>query len=184
MHLMTVNFRPISELMLESLIGMTGVYVIWESTENRPTYIGEGNLLKCFGNHFSADSDLLGLPVEGYVALIGSSQDARSSRQGKALKRLLLEVASDIDRAPKVRAKSEREDVLELVRAEGDLRISMCGYDPLTAPGEALPLVPTREITAWMFKGADDYWMEHSRTIPAALYRLPKKRRIESLARG
>ena len=44
---LTAEFVRFADLHLRSLFGMVGVYVLWDSRAiARPTYIGEGNVLK------------------------------------------------------------------------------------------------------------------------------------------
>ena len=49
MYTIYANFQRSRDVDLTETIGATGVYVFWDARANaRPTYIGEGNILKRF----------------------------------------------------------------------------------------------------------------------------------------
>jgi len=63
----TINaeFQRFRDINLVELIGASGVYVIWDArSKARPTYIGEGNILKRLVEH----AERFALPLDGYVA--------------------------------------------------------------------------------------------------------------------
>ncbi|MGI8400534.1 MAG: hypothetical protein ACR2NS_02865 [Gemmatimonadaceae bacterium] len=171
-----INFRPLRESALLDLIGMHGIYVVWDARkENRPTYIGGGNLLKCIGDHFRNEYGPFQAPVDGYVAVVGPEKHESVKIFTKAIKHLLLDVALDINRSPRVRgAHSAPDPLLGLLREHGSFRVSLNGYDPLTAPSDTPAIAGARTIIAWTLD-REDYLMEHSKTIPASLYRLPQQ---------
>lgn len=57
MYTIYAEFQRFREVNLVELIGVTGVYVIWDArSKARPTYIGEGNILKRFTDHVKRDN--------------------------------------------------------------------------------------------------------------------------------
>ncbi len=92
--------------------------VFWDARqENRPSYIGGGNLLKCFGDHFKNEYGPFQAPVDGYVGVVGPEKHDSVKVITKAIKHLLLDVALDINRSPRVRrAHSASEPLLGLLR--------------------------------------------------------------------
>lgn len=172
----SIHFYRLSELHLRDLIGMHGEYVIWDARgENRPSYIGGGPLLKSLGDHFKNPYGPFQLSVDGYVGVVGPEKHESAKTHTKAIYRLLLDVALDIDRSPRVRgAHSFAEPLLGLLREHGSFRVLIEGHDPLSAPSAALPITGARTIVAWTLN-KEDYSMEHSKTIPAAFYRLPQR---------
>jgi hypothetical protein len=83
------EFQRFRDINLVELIGAAGVYVIWDAhSKARPTYIGEGNILKRFTDHVKRDNRRFAHPWNGYVAIIaGSTRDVhkydRPSAAGK-----------------------------------------------------------------------------------------------------
>ncbi len=174
-----IEFRSFRSLNLLDLIGLNGVYVIWDSmAQDRPSYIGAGNLLKCLGEDLKNDSTPFTYPIEGFIAVGGGAEQESSLIVTKAIKHLLLDVASDINRAPKVSSHPELEALLRVLSENETLQVPIRGYDPFTAPRGACPMNPVRDITAWALDG-EDYGMEHSRILPARVYRLPQKKRAQ-----
>jgi hypothetical protein len=56
MYSIYAEFQRFREVDLAELIGAVGVYVIWDAHAiARPTYIGEGNILKRFTDHVRRD---------------------------------------------------------------------------------------------------------------------------------
>ena len=62
MHTIRVNFESLREVHLGNLFGACGVYVLWDSqAQARPTYIGEGNILKRLSDHWMRHDPALAL---------------------------------------------------------------------------------------------------------------------------
>lgn len=161
MYTIDVEFQRFRDVNLTELIGAIGVYVIWDSRAiARPTYIGEGNILKRFTDHVQRDGRRFAYPWNGYVAIIFGSTRSVHKEESKAVERLLLDVADDTDRMPIVNVHpGSGSSVLHFCRNE-TLRVAVFGYDPLLPPAKARPLSTPREIKAW-FDGVDDYQFDH-----------------------
>ena len=88
------DFQRFRDANLVELIGATGVYVIWDArSKARPTYIGEGNILKRFTDHVKRDNRRFAHPWNGYVAIIGGSTRDVHKYESTVVERLLPDVA-------------------------------------------------------------------------------------------
>jgi hypothetical protein len=132
------------------MIGATGVYVIWDArAKARPTYIGEGNILKRFTDHVRRDGRRFAHPWNGYVAIIAGSTHGVHKSESTVVERLILDVAKETDRQPQVNVHpGHLSTVLRFGRDE-QLRIAVSGYDPLMHPAESKPLPRQKEIKVW-----------------------------------
>jgi hypothetical protein len=169
-HTIYAVFERLREANLAELIGATGVYVIWDAqAKARPTYIGEGNILKRFCDHANRNDRGFAHPWDGYVAIIAGSTHSVHKSESTIVERLLLDVAKDTDRAPRVNIHpGHLNRVINLCRDE-TLRIAISGYDPLMPPSEARPLARQKEIKVRIIS-EQDYEVRHS-------WRLRKLRR-------
>jgi hypothetical protein len=129
------------------LIGATGVYVIWDTrSKARPTYIGEGSILKRFTDHVKRDNRRFAHPRDGYVAIIGGSTRDVHKYESTVVERLILDVAKETDRKPQVNVHpGHASRVLRFCRDEM-LRIAVSGFDPLIPPWESKRLTRIKEI--------------------------------------
>lgn len=162
MYTIYATFQRFRDVDLAALIGATGVYVIWDARAiARPTYIGEGNILKRFTDHVKRDNRRFAHPWNGYVAIIaGSTRDVHKS-ESTIVERLILDVARDTDRTPQVNVHpGHLSRVLALCRHEM-LRIAVSGYDPLVPPAESVPLSRVKEIKVWT-DDQETYELEHA----------------------
>lgn len=67
MYTIHADFQRFRDVNLIDMIGATGVYVIWDArAKARPTYIGEGNILKRFTDHVRRDGRRFAHPWNGY----------------------------------------------------------------------------------------------------------------------
>jgi hypothetical protein len=163
MYTIQANFQRFRDLNLSALIGATGVYVIWDArAKARPTYIGEGNILRRFTDHVKRDNRRFAHPWNGYVAIIGGSTHDVHKTESTVVERLILDVAKDTDRAPQVNVHpGHARRVLRFCRDE-TLRIAVSGYDPLMRPTEAKLLHRAKEIKVWASDNSlDNYEFGH-----------------------
>lgn len=161
MHTIRAEFQRFRDVDLSELIGAVGVYVIWDAhARARPTYIGEGNILKRFTDHVARDGRRFTHPWNGYVSIIFGSTHEVHKDESRTVERLLLDVARDTDRMPINVHPGSASAVRSLCRRE-TLRVAVSGYDPLTPPAEARPLSFAKEIKA-RNNGHDDYCIEHN----------------------
>ena len=168
----TVNCYRLTEVSLPGLLGMHGIFTIWDARgEARPSYIGSGNLLNSLGEHFNHEYGPFQLPVDGYVGVVGPQHDESVKVRTRAIRHLLLDVATDLGHAPRVRGPHLYPDaLLQLLREDASFRVSFDRFDPLTAPASQIPLAAARTIVAWTLD-QEAYWLEHTKMIPALVYR-------------
>ena len=157
MYTIDAEFQRFRDVNLVKLIGATGVYVIWDArAKARPTYIGEGNILKRFTDHVKRDNRRFAHPWNGYVAIIAGSTRDVHKYESTVVERLLLDVAKDTDRRPQVNVHPGHVSrVLRFCRDEM-LRIAVSGYDPLMPPSESKPLTRIKEIKVTASADGDD----------------------------
>jgi len=151
------EFQRFRDINLVELIGASGVYVIWDARSNaRPTYIGEGNILKRFTDHVKRDNRRFAHPWNGYVAIIAGSTRDVHKYESTVVERLILDVAEITDRKPQVNVHPGHIGrVLRFCRDEM-LRIAVSGYDPLIPPADAKPLPRVKEIKVTASADSDD----------------------------
>ena len=157
MYTIYAEFQRFRDVNLVELIGATGVYVIWDArAKARPTYIGEGNVLKRFTDHVKRDNRRFAHPWNGYVAIIAGSTRDVHKYESTVVERLMLDVAKETDRQPQVNVHPGHVSrVLRFCRDEM-LRIAVSGYDPLIPPSESKPLRKLKEIKVTASTESDD----------------------------
>jgi len=135
MYKIEVEFLKLHEISVSDFLRAVGVYVIWDAkAKARPTYIGEGNILKRFTDHVERNGRTFAHPWDGYVAAIVGSTKSVHKEESKAVERLLLEVASAIDCRPKANIHpGHSSSVLHFCNCE-QLRVAIYGYDPFLPP--------------------------------------------------
>jgi hypothetical protein len=150
MYSIYARFQRFRDVNLADLIGAIGVYVIWDARARaRPTYIGEGNILKRFTEHVTRDGHRFAHPWNGYVAIIaGSTRDVHKS-ESTIVERLILDVAKDTDRKPQVNVHPGHISQVISFCSDEMLRVAVSGYDPLIHPAESKPLSRLKEIKVW-----------------------------------
>ena len=135
MYKIDVVFSKLHEMYISDFLCAVGVYVIWDAkAKARPTYIGEGNILKRFTDHVKRDGRTFAHPWDGYVAAVkGSTRDVHKG-ESKAVERLLLEIADAIDCCPSANIHpGHSSSVLSYCQNE-QLRVVISGYDPFLPP--------------------------------------------------
>jgi hypothetical protein len=148
MYTITTEFVRFSDVHLGDLFGATGVYVLWDArAQARPTYIGEGHILKRLSDHSQRDGRRFAHPIDGYVATISGSTRGVHKTESQVVESLLLEVARDTDREPTVNVHPGNAVVIGyLLNHHPTLRIEVRGWDPLRPPGEGTALEGARAI--------------------------------------
>jgi hypothetical protein len=140
MHIITAEFRRLSDLTIPDLLGEIGVYVLWDGhAKARPTYIGEGNVLQRLVRHESRFAK----PLDGFAAILTNRNQTwqRAKADGTIVEALLLRVASDTDRSPAVNVAPGQLRALDAIFGQhGTVRINVTGCDPLRPP-EELPIL-------------------------------------------
>src|SRR5256885_2022041 len=98
MRVIEIEFHRLVEVTLPDIVRAVGVYVIWDGQARaKPTYIGEGNILKRFGEH----SKRFATPFDGYLGILGDTIAATPKREAEMIEALLLTVAYEVDRMPR-----------------------------------------------------------------------------------
>jgi len=159
MEIVRAAFERLNDVPLSDLIGVVGVYVIWDGRAvARPTYIGEGTILDRIGQHASRFSR----PFDGYVALIGDWSSAKAKREAEILEAVLLAVARHTDRWPtQNKAPGKTHGFERVFRSHGTLRINVSGYDPLLVPGRTPRLTSPKVATVRYLADGLPYELEH-----------------------
>lgn len=152
MYSIRAHFERFRDVHLGTLFGACGIYVLWDGEARaRPTYIGEGNILKRLSDHWTRKDLTISMPLDGYVAIIGDHGHRPSKSDACIVEYLLLEIASATDRSPAINAHPGKRRVLEaMCDRERTVRLAVSGFDPLQAPWEARPLAYIREAKAWL----------------------------------
>ena len=159
MHVIDAVFRRLTDCSVPDLLGELGVYVLWDGmAKRRPTYIGEGNVLKRFTDHVERDGRKSRHPWDGYVALIRGSTRNVHKEESKAVERLLLDVAEDAGRNPRANAHPGSSSAVMGFCRDETLRVEVRGCDPLVSPKS--PVQSKKEIKA-RATGEDSYDLEH-----------------------
>lgn len=144
MEIIKASFDRLTEIRFVSLLRAVGVYIIWDGRAHaRPTYIGEGALLKRLAEHETRFVP----PFDGYVAILGNRSSKTAKRNAEIIEALLLAVAEDTDRLPTRNIASGKTTGLDRVfRSHGVLRVSVAGYDPLAIPWQSRRLRAAKVI--------------------------------------
>jgi hypothetical protein len=152
MHTIDATFYRFSDIVVPSLFGAIGVYVLWRGRAiARPSYIGEGNILSRLVNHHQ------NLPntFDGFAADL--SHPGITSRMAKGdaeiVEAMLLWVAGETDRAPSDNKAPGKLTALDgLFRRHGTVRINVSGMDPLRPPEER-PIIRGRKVITVRYAG-------------------------------
>jgi len=146
MHVINVDFQRLSDMAVPDLLGELGVYVLWDGLATaRPTYIGEGNILRRLVEH----DDRFAWPLDGFVSVLSSPQRPwqRAKAAGTIVEAMLLRVAKHTDRAPSVNvAPGQLRALDDIFRQHGTVRINVSGMDPLRPPEESSCIEGTKRI--------------------------------------
>jgi hypothetical protein len=147
MYTIYADFHRLSRCAVPDLLGELGVYVLWDAyAKARPTYIGEGNILRRLVEH----ENRFTRPIDGFAAVL--SRDGASRQRAKSnctiVEAMLLSVAEQTDRKPAVNvAPGQLRALTDIFKKHGTVRISVTGLDPLRPPEEEPILASTRRIT-------------------------------------
>jgi hypothetical protein len=141
----SARFEHFDEVRLTDLIGAIGVYVIWDSLSVvRPTYIGEGNILKRLSDHVSRR---FGFPWSGYIAVIEPASSIQVMKnEAKAVEHLLLEVGVHTRRSPKKNSHPGARSMIDEWCKREQVRVNVSGFDPYVNPRTGRRLERTKRI--------------------------------------
>src|SRR4051794_12210814 len=135
MYTIRADFQRFGDIHIGDLFGQTGIYVLWDAkAKARPTYIGEGSILKRLADHARRDARRFAQPIDGYIAVVSGSSRGIHKSESLAVERLLLDVARETDRLPSINVRPGAGSVIRLLCRDELLRIAIRGYDPLCPP--------------------------------------------------
>lgn len=147
MHIVDVDFQRLSELSVPDLLGELGVYVVWDGhAKARPTYIGEGGILRRLVEH----EKRFARPFDGFAAVLSHPDVSpqRAKADGTIVEAVLLEVARQTDREPAVNvAPGQLRHLDDIFAQHGTVRLNVSGMDPLRPPEEGPRIRGVRRIT-------------------------------------
>lgn len=147
MRTIRIEFLPFREVNLSGILTAVGVYVIWDAhSKARPTYIGEGNILRRLSDHVTRNGRTFAHPWDGYIGVISGSTANVHKGEAKTVERLLLDIARATDRSPSANKHPGSASAVFFSSYKELLRVVVVGYDPLILPREARPLSRPKEI--------------------------------------
>jgi len=93
MRVIKASFQRIVETILPDLIEAVGVYVIWDGQARaRPTYIGEGTILKRLADH----SSRFAKPFDGYIAILGDTSSGTAKHEAEIVEAVVRRAACPV----------------------------------------------------------------------------------------
>jgi hypothetical protein len=147
MRTIQIEFLPFREINLRGVLKAVGVYVIWDAhAKARPTYIGEGNILRRLTDHVSRNGRTFAHPWDGYIGVISGSTANVHKGEAKTVERLFLDIARATDRFPSENKHPGSAATVFFSSYKELLRVVVVGYDPLIPPREARELSRPKEI--------------------------------------
>lgn len=129
-----LEFKKLSEVTLEEAYGTYGIYILWHGrAKTRPSYIGQGNVLKRFSAH--TEDPQMSWPLKGYIAIVGGQDRKMNKKQAELAEAILLDCADLIDKWPNGNVNIGHwrlaEHILEKYNA---IRMYLTGYNPFLPP--------------------------------------------------
>lgn len=132
MHVIDADFRLLKEIAVSALFGFVGTYILWDGQARvKPSYIGEGNVLKRIVDH----SKDYAMPLNGYIAILGEATRTGAKRDAEILETVLLEAAAETRRSPPNNSQAgSLRGIASLFSRHGVIRVNLTGYNPLSPP--------------------------------------------------
>lgn len=158
MIVLYADFRRLTDISLVDAYDEIGVYVLWSAKAAvRPSYIGEGDILRRFVSHMG--KSWAARPLNGSMAFIDHGTVKQSKAAGELIEAVLLDIAEETDRYPPNNgASGKRRSLWCLLRGRTDhtVRIVVSGQDPLLPPER--PLMRDNKLIV-LRDGGDDGWV-------------------------
>lgn len=112
-----------SKVPVSELFGFVGTYVLWDGqAQVKPSYIGEGNILK----RVVAHSRDYATPLNGYIAILGKATRAGAKRDAEILETVLLAAAAETRRSPPNNSQAGcLRGIASLFRRHGVIRVNL-----------------------------------------------------------
>ena len=99
MHIIRAEFRRLNEVSLFDAYDELGVYVLWNGHgQVRPSYIGEGEVMKRFAAHLAAP--WARPPLDGVIWINPHGTHHEAKMECELIECALLALADDVDRDP------------------------------------------------------------------------------------
>jgi hypothetical protein len=130
MHIIEAKFEDIDEITVGALFGAIGAYVIWSAqAERRPSYIGEGKILRRFADEHI---DRFGTGAEGVVTVMDGNVDQRK-RDAEIVESALFIVSDLLGLSPTHNKAPGKWTGLQKLHERGErkVRIRCSGCHPL-----------------------------------------------------
>jgi hypothetical protein len=140
------HFQRLNDITLSEVYDAIGVYVLWSGRAVvRPSYIGEGNVLKRFVDHMG--KTWATRPLRGVMALVQEGTAKERKWKAETIESLLLYIAADIACFPSNNISGGKVSGLEkLLRRQKDdvdtFHITISGQDPLSPPEKPMLRAP------------------------------------------
>ena len=136
-HIVNTKFRRLDEVTLADIYDEIGVYVIWNAhSEFRPSYIGEGEVLKRFACHLG--TSWARRPLGGLIWLNDSGHTRKEQKwECELVECALLALGDYVDRgAIHNQSRGKAASLSHLLHRFGErtVRVNVTGYDPLFPP--------------------------------------------------
>jgi hypothetical protein len=149
MKIIDVVFISFEKVLLSSLIGEVGVYVIWDTNSvERPRYIGEGEFLKRFADHARRKSKKFFGSWDGYIGFIKNTEAAKLKKNmAKVAECLLLQIAKDHGRVPTANKHPGSLSKVSKWCENEILRLNIRGSHPFANP--ARPRAINKRVTVY-----------------------------------
>lgn len=164
-----VNFKRIQDVSFTEVIDSMGVYVLWGSLhKQKPTYIGQGDILKRIWDHVNKKGEWCGerriaKPVNGYIAILGAGDKEKKQKKKLSvlLEALLFLVANDINLPPKKnRQNGSRIEIQKILLKHRSIKASIKGYDPFISPNGSRQIKSAKNIR--VMSGENGLVISHS----------------------
>ena len=126
------HFERLDEIAVAELFEAVGTYVLWDSqARSRPSYIGEGDLLRRLSDH----SVKFAMPLNGYVAVLGDPSRKYFKTDSELVEALLLEVSERIGRYPlHNRQQGSTTAIEKTFQNNRVVKVYISGFDPFEPP--------------------------------------------------
>lgn len=129
------DFMRLDKIPVAELFEAVGTYVLWDSQARaRPSYIGEGDLLRRLSDH----SVKFAMPLNGYVAVLGDPSRKYFKTDSELVEAVLLEVSKRIGRYPlHNRQQGSSTAINKTFQSNRVVKIYISGFDPFESPTRA-----------------------------------------------
>jgi hypothetical protein len=154
MEIIHAEFVPTSQTSLDYLMGQTGAYVLWSPRAvSRPSYIGEGNVLRRIVEHVQR----FGSGLTGHAAVLSDGSEQQRKRNAELLEATLFVAAESLGIPPTHnKAPGKFARLVEKAKNHGVIRFRLSGYHPLRLNSR----ISGEHVVEWRYegRGEDGFW--------------------------